>query len=137
MTLAGLALIVVKPVIAGLLLLVSVIVFTTHYRMELDFSKMQYQDFVWILGLRRGESKPFAGIEYLFAKRIKVSQTMSVRVASTTIQKDQFDGYIKFGDDHKVHLLTSDSRNRLLKRLEEIASKLDTKVVDQSQPVTF
>jgi hypothetical protein len=135
--LTGFAIITVKPVVAAILLIISAVILTTHYRMEVNFTKMQYRDCVWLLGIRTGEPKAFAGIEYIFVKRIKVSQTMSMRVVSTTLQKEQFDAYLKFGENDKVHLMTYDNRAKLMKRLKEIATQLNTRVVDQSQPVTF
>lgn len=120
-------------VIAGLImLLVSVIIFTTHYRFAIDFEHKVFHDHVWILGFRSGEKRKFERIEYLFIKTNKVSQTMSLKVASTTITKEVYDGYIKFSEDEKVHLISKDSKKDLIAKLRPISNALNIKVIDYS-----
>lgn len=118
----------------GLLLwLVSLLIFTTHYRLRIDVETKTFHDYLWVLGMKHGEKGKFDAVEYLFIKKAKVSQTMSVKVASTTIEKDVYDGYLKFSDGNKIHLLTKDSKVALQKRLNVIAEKLQTKITDYTE----
>lgn len=120
-------------IIAGLImLLVSVIIFTTHYRFSLDLEHKVFHDHVWILGFRSGEKKKFERIEYLFIKTNTVSQTMNLKAASTTIRKEVYDGYIKFSENEKVHLITKDSKKDLITKLLPISKALNVKVIDYS-----
>jgi hypothetical protein len=129
----GIALVVSgSPVIGVVLLLVGLVLLTTHYRLAINFDKKTYHDYVWILGLKHGEKVKFENIEYLFIKKSRVSQTMSVRVASSTIQKEVYDGYLKFSEKDKIHLLTKDNKNDLIAKLKEISSALKVKIVDYS-----
>jgi hypothetical protein len=129
----GIALVVSgSPVIGAVLLLVGLVLLTTHYRLAINFDKKTYHDYVWILGLKQGEKVRFENIEYLFIKKSRVSQTMSVRVASSTIQKEVYDGYLKFSEKDKIHLLTKDNKNDLIAKLKEISSALKVKIVDYS-----
>jgi hypothetical protein len=99
-----------QPVIGLIILLISLIVFTTHYRLTVNFDTKEYHDYVWILGLKNGVKGRFETIEYLFIKKNKVSQTMNLKSLSSTIRKDVYDGYLKFSDKDKIHLLTNDSK---------------------------
>lgn len=120
-------------VIAGLImLLVSVIIFSTHYRLAIDLEHKVFYDHVWILGFRSGEKKKFERIEYLFIKTNNVSQTMSLKAASTTIRKEVYDGYIKFSENEKVHLITKDNKKALIAKLLPISKALNLKVIDYS-----
>jgi DNA repair protein RadC len=62
---------------------------------------------------------------------------MHLRVASSTIQKEVYDGYLKFSEQEKLHLLTLDNKENLIKKLRVISSQLKASLVDYSngQPV--
>jgi hypothetical protein len=125
----------VNPIIGLILWFISLIIFTTHYRLSIDQDKKVYHDYLWILGFRSGEKGKFNTLEYIFIKKSNVSQTMRMRVASSTIQKEVFDGYLKFSDQHKIHLLTLDSKENLINRLKFMASSLKTRLIDYSEDI--
>ena len=77
---------VLKSLVLGLIiLLVCVVIFTTHYRLRIDYTKKVFFDYVWILGLKNGDHAKFEKIEYLFIKKSRVSQKMHHIAASTTL----------------------------------------------------
>lgn len=129
----GLPVMFVKPIIGMILWFISLIIFTTHYRLRIDPENKVYHDYLWILGFRIGEKGKFNTLDYLFIKKSNVSQTMRLRVASSTIQKEVFDGYLKFSDQHKIHLLTLDSKENLINKLKFIAALLKTRIIDYSE----
>jgi hypothetical protein len=121
----------ITNLIAGLIVLaVCVVIFTTHYRLSVDFENKIFHDYVWILGVKRGEMKRFEEIEYLFIKTSTISQTMNARIASTTIRKEVFDGYLKFSEEDKIHLMTMDDKNDLILKLKVISGKLNSRIID-------
>ncbi|MFM8912708.1 MAG: hypothetical protein ACKOE6_07325 [Flammeovirgaceae bacterium] len=121
-------------IIGGLaVLLVSFTIFTTHYRLTVDLDSKSYYDYLWILGIKTGERGTFENIEYVFIKKSRESQTMNSRASTTTIQKEVFDGYLKFSENAKIHLLTKDRKEDLMVEMKVVASKLGTKVVDFSE----
>lgn len=123
-----------KSMLAGLILFtISVLIFTTHYRLRIDFAKKVYFDYVWFLGLKNGDHGKFDRIEYLFIKKSRVSQKMNHIVISSTIQNEIYDGYLKFSDGEKIHLLTKESKDVLLEKLKMISHKLNTRIVDYSE----
>ena len=123
-----------QSLIAGaVLVLAGVVILTTHYRLSIDFSKKEFHDYLWILGLKYGEKAKFEKIEYLFIKKSNVSQVMRSQVQSTTFRKEVFDGYLKFSEEEKIHLITRGNKNDLIKGLRVIATKLNVKIVDYSE----
>jgi hypothetical protein len=72
----------------------------------------------------------FDQIQYLFIKKTKVSQTLNSRASSNTIQKELYDGYLKFSEDDKLHVITLENKGALVKRLRPIAHLLSIKIVD-------
>lgn len=57
---------------------------------------------------------------------------MSMRIASSTIQKEVYDGYLKFSEKDKIHLLTKDNKNDLIAKLKVMSAALKVKIVDYS-----
>ncbi|MGE0589801.1 MAG: hypothetical protein AB7O48_14585 [Cyclobacteriaceae bacterium] len=57
---------------------------------------------------------------------------MRLKAASTTIRKVVYDGYLKFSETNKIHLLTMDDKSKLIARLKAIYQKLNIRVIDYS-----
>lgn len=131
----GLPLLFTSIVGGVILCLISLVILTTHYRVSVDLDKKNYRDYLWILGLRNGEKGKFSNIEYVFIKKGTVTQTMRLRVASSTIRKEVFDGYLKFSEHDKIHLFTMDRKETLVKKLKTISSGLKVKLIDYSDGV--
>jgi hypothetical protein len=128
---SGLLLVFVNLVIGLILLLSSVIIFTTQYRLAIDFENKVFHDYVRILGLKNGYKEKFQTIEYIFINSGNSSQTMSMgRVASTTIHNKVYNGYLKFSEKNKIHLITKDDKKSLYEALTPIAKKLNVEIID-------
>jgi len=127
----GLAALFANLVLAAVVLLVSTVLLTTHYRLEIDFQKMTFYDYVSFLGfLKSGEREHFDTVHYLFIKTNRVSQTLNSRVSSMTVQKTVFDGYLKFSDEQKIHIDTRDDKDKLLKKMQPISNQLNIRIID-------
>lgn len=129
----GITLTTTNPVSGVVLLSIGVIALTTHYRLMVNFDKKVYHDYLWILGVRIGEKGTFDKIEYLFIKKSKVSQTMNVRVASSTVRKEVYDGFLKFAENNKLHLVTNDSKKKVVDKLRKISVALKVKIIDYTE----
>lgn len=123
------------PVFGAMLVLLGVVILTTHYGLEIDLGNKSYREYLWVLGAKSGEVKRFEQVHYVFIKKVKVSQTMNSRVSSTTIRKDQFDGYIKFSEDDKIHLRSEDKKGDLIKKVKEVSADLGVKIIDYTSGV--
>lgn len=132
LTAVGFMLLFSPKILAGLILLLAgITVLTSHFRLSVDLNKMIYTEYISLLGMKVSkELHRFDEIQYLFVKKSKVSQNMNSRVSTHTIQKEQFNGYLKFSENDKVHLMTYDSKNAIIKRMRPIATLLSTKLID-------
>ncbi len=131
---AGLLVLAIKLYLGLAMLVTGAVLITSRYRLMIDFKNKTYHDYAWILGLKiGGERGVFDQLEYVFIKSSKVSQTMSSRYQSTTVRREVFDAYLRFSENNKLHLLTRDSKEDLLKRTSEIAAKLGVQIVDYTK----
>jgi hypothetical protein len=133
LALIGLPLLFTSIVGAMILLLLSLIIFTTHYRLSIDFDTKTFHDYVWFLGFKNGEKGKFEQVEYVFVKKSAISQKMQLKAANSTIRKEVYDGYLKFSEEEKIHLLTKDNKQDVVKKLREISTMLNVKIIDYSR----
>ncbi|SKC87252.1 hypothetical protein [Ohtaekwangia koreensis] len=128
--------VIFESLIAGLaLLFISFLIFTTHYRLSIDFEAKVFFDYIWILGMKSGSKQTFETIEYLFIKKNKTVQRMNHVVGYSEVRKEKYDGYIKFSETQKIHLLAKDSKEVLLTKLRPISKQLNLKIIDYSTGV--
>ncbi len=114
-------------------LFVSLIIFTTHNRLEVDSKNKVYRHYVWLLGLKRGESEAYENMEYLFIKKAKVQQEVHSRVTSMTLHSEVYEGFLRFSETDKIHLITSSKKAILINKLKIIASQLNVQILDYSE----
>ncbi|HRI69519.1 MAG TPA: hypothetical protein PK156_35050 [Polyangium sp.] len=127
-------LLMVKSIVLGIaILFVAMWIFTTHYRLSVDFDKHEFHDYLWIFGFKRGVKGKFEKMEYIFIKKSRVSQKMNSRASTTIIRTDVYDGFLKFSEKEKIHLMTEDKRETLKRKLDVIARKLKVEIVDYSE----
>jgi hypothetical protein len=124
-------------IVSGVLAVLALLIFTTHYRLSIDVEKKTYHDYLWILGFRKGERGTFESLDCLFVRKSRVSQKMQLRAVSSTVHKEIFDGYLKLSGDRRIHLLTADDKDSVVKFLKSVAARLDVKVMDycSAEPV--
>ena len=103
---------------------IGLVVVSTHYRLSVDNETKTYHDYLWILGIKHGDKGRFNKVEYLFIRKGHITQKMNSRIHSTTIRKQVFDGYLKFSEENKIHLVSMENKNDLTKRLKSIAEQL-------------
>ena len=107
-----------------------IIIWTTHYRVDIDFKVGGIHDYLWILGFRKGTFRYFDTIEFLFISRSKASQGLNLWPQSTTVEEELFDGYIKLSKKHTLHILTKNSKKAALKEIQPLAKKMGLRLVD-------
>jgi hypothetical protein len=115
------------------LLITGIVITSTHYRLRIDFDNKLYRDYVWFLGMSIGPSNRFDQIEYFYIKSGRQSRTMQLRVARTTAHTVVFDGFLKFSEANKVHVVTKESRQSLINKLTPMATALNVRIVDYTQ----
>lgn len=116
-----------------LTLSICAFIFTTHYRFRIDLVKKEFQDYLWILGLRQGATVRYEKMEYFFIKKSNVSQTMGLKAATTTVHKEVFDAYLKFSEKEKVFIVSQNSKEKLLSQLHPMATSLQVQIIDYTE----
>lgn len=123
-----------KSVLGSLaLLFISVVIFTTHYRLSLDFSKKVYREYLWILGMKDGKPHRFDDLAYFFIKKNISSQTMGLKAATTTVVKEVYDAYLKFSNEEKLHITTTNHKHKLIDKLRPISKQLKIEILDYTE----
>jgi hypothetical protein len=128
--LAGLATAAVNIIGGIILLLIGILIITTHYRLTIDFNRHTYHDYLWVLWMRNGDKGNFEQIEYIYITKSRVSQTMASRATQSTFVRDDFNAYLKLSGNVKIHLSSNESKKDLLNTMQDIALKLKCEVVD-------
>lgn len=128
MLITGLSLLFSYVIISILLILLSLIIFTARYRLEINLTDQTYHDYLWIAGIKNGEKGKFASIEHLFLNKNKYRQTVNSRVSSMTKYSTEYNGYIRF-DVSDVHLISSDNKSKVSQKLKKIRKKLSANVI--------
>jgi hypothetical protein len=130
----GILLAFVQPWVGIPMIVASLVVGFTHYRLQVNVTSRQYREYVWFLGFRIGKPVQFENIEYFFIKTSKESQTMnSGRISTMTIRKNVFDGYLRFSEHDKVHIATRDDREAILKKITPMSAALKVPIMDYTQ----
>ncbi len=115
---------------ASIIFLACILIYTTHYRLHIDLDKKVYRDYLWIMGLKDGKLCNFHDLSYFFIKKNKVSQTMGLKAATTTVVKEVYDAYLKFSDEEKIHVLTANHKENIVAKLHPISKTLQIDLVD-------
>lgn len=120
-----------KSILGGsIIFLACVLIYTTHYRLHIDLDKKVYRDYLWIMGLKDGKLRTFHTLSYFFIKKNKVSQTMGLKAATSTVVKEVYDAYLKFSDEEKIHVLTANDKNKIITKLHPVSKTLQIDLVD-------
>lgn len=112
--------------------LISVLVLTTHYGIEIDMPGKFYREYLWILGWKNGIQNRFNQLEYLFINKSHISQKMNSRVSSYTDRRVEFNGYLKLDSDIKIHVANDTSKSKVVSKLSQMADDLKIELTDQT-----
>jgi hypothetical protein len=123
---------VASPVWGVLLALLGIIIITTHYGVEIDANSKSYREYTWFLGLKNGKRETYDSIQYFFLKPGRVSRTYNSRIQSTTIRDIEYNGFLKFSESEKVHIVSDSEKQKALDKILNLALKLNTNVLDYS-----
>lgn len=118
--------------LGGMAILFGYLLFSAHYGFELDFKEKYYKEYISFLGVHFGSEKNYERINYIFINKNKTRQTFSSRVNSTTIITYEYDAYIKFNDDIKVHLKSFGNKNKLIKWFKNNFHDTDIQLLDHT-----
>ena len=115
-----------------LVFLLSLTVITTRYEFEVNKDEHFYREYVRILWLKNGKKKQYSSAEYCFITASKYIQRMQLKAANTDFEGVEYNGYIKFSENEKIHIARRTDKEQLLKPLRKLANYLDLEIVDHS-----
>ncbi|QCK14449.1 hypothetical protein DCC35_06695 [Mangrovivirga cuniculi] len=127
-----LALLKANLVLSLILLLLSAVVLTTKYGFSIDLKNNIYHDYTLVFGFKIGQKHAFEEIDCIF---YKINSTLETRsdystANSSTKRKIDFDAYIRFSDNKKVHLGSYKDEESLIKNIKPYAESLNTKFIN-------
>lgn len=131
--LAGIALLIGKPVVGSMLIAAAGFILTAASGTEIDISKNRYREYTsFYFIFKSGKWKKFDGAEKLFIN----STTKSTKIYtahtshSSVFTGREFNGYLKLNDGTKIHLLTSRKKEKLTATLNRAAAFLQVPLQD-------
>ena len=117
------------PVIGLLFLFVTTVIFSTHHGFEINLEPNYFRDYVWVLGWMDGNKSNFKKVEFLF---IQIGKHAFLTYSLGEKEVPAFEAYFKFEDRNEVHFLTDVNRQRLILKMERLASRLEVPIMDYS-----
>jgi hypothetical protein len=130
--LAGIALLLPQPIYAIPLLLVGAFILTARYRLKINLTNQTYHDHLWIGGFMKGKKGTFKSIECLFLNKRNYRQQINSRISTMTNHGTEYNGYIRF-DTEDVHLLSNDSKAKVVGKLKKISNMLHGNILKSTQ----
>ncbi len=113
-----------------LFLILAVGIPSTHYALEINVTNKTFRHYLWILGYRHGPVQTYELIEYAFIQSARVSRTLYSTASSSKFTSQVYNGYLKFSDGTKIHLMQARDKETIMQKLELIATDLKVEIVD-------
>lgn len=115
-----------------LIIAASFFVLVSHEGTEIDTTNKTFRSYTSFLVFKTGEVEKYSDVEKIFINSGNQSTKMySAHTSlSTTITERIYNAYIKFSNGEKVHLLTSKSKEDVIKKLSSLSEKLKVQIVD-------
>lgn len=121
-----------EPIISIILLVLSIIVFTTVYKVRIDLNEKTCFDYIWFLGFKKGEKFTFDEVTRVNMYKNSVSQRLNSRGSSSTFHYTLYKGVIIFDNNRTVYVGESKDKDKMLDKLQGIAVKLHAEVKEAS-----
>jgi len=127
----GVLLIMYSLYISPLFLIISVFILTGYRGIEFDKERKVYRTYNSFLFMKFGQWTTYHDIENLFINSGISSQKVYTKVTEgITIKNMEYNAYLKFDDESKIHLKSSKNKKRLFKRLDKLSHYLGVDIID-------
>ncbi|MEK6478793.1 hypothetical protein WJR50_14700 [Catalinimonas sp. 4WD22] len=116
------------PFIAFLLLLMGIVIVSTHYRVSIDPEKKEYREYLWILGFRRGNIQPYSRLHDIYIRQ----HTQNIEygfVSRVSGRKKVYSAALELDDDSNVFIGEHANESKLLKKVNKLAQKLQASII--------
>jgi len=120
--------------LALILLSIGILILTGYSGVLINKPEKMYKEYNSFLFIKTGKNINFEAVERLFVNENSISQKTYTAhtLNSSTFKNAIYDGYIKFGDGTKVHLMSKKDKILLMTKLKEIADFLGVAVYDNT-----
>ena len=126
----GLIFMILDVVVALVFLFLTLLVFSTIYKLAIYKDEKIYHDYLWIFGLKKGKKYTFESIDKLVMTKGKYKQRFNSRGSTTVIEYDIYKAYIVFDQDKKILIGESKNAAKVEKQVAKLRDKLGLEVDD-------
>ena len=140
----GLAMLVLLTVAIGLaerygpitflLIPAGLFLFAAHYRLTINLVDQTYHDYLWIVGLKRGDKEKFNRIDGLHLTQNAYRQTISSWASSMTRRGTEYNGFIRL-DEEDVQVINATNKRKVMNKLTSIQRALRGNIVSSTTVV--
>ena len=117
-------------VVSGIFLFLSILVFTTVYKLSIDTKNGFYRKYIWFLGLKKGKKYPFSTINKLILRKRKYEHQLSSKMPNGIVEYEVYKAYIVFDKSNQLLIGESKNRNKIEKRVAKLRDQLSLEVQD-------
>jgi hypothetical protein len=130
----ALALILERTILAIVLMVVSGFVISGYEGTEIDMATNTYREYKSFFFFKSGTMMKYSGIEKIFVNTTKTTQQFyTAHTTKSSIFDDiEFNGFLKFDNGEKIHLLRKRKKSDLINALEKISALLKVPVEDNT-----
>jgi hypothetical protein len=134
LSIISLLLLISYPFFSPLPLILALTIFTGSYGLEFLTEEKRYRTFNSILFIKKGQWKPYSGIEKIYLTTSSRSQKIYTRVTEgPTIRKKYYNAFMKFTDGNKEFLQSKKTKSTLIHNLEKLSEKLELEITDHTE----
>lgn len=131
----GIVALLSSPIVTAILMAVGGAMLTGQAGVEFNNQSKNYREYNSFFFLKKGPKMKYESVEKIFINSKKVSQRMYT--AHTSHSSDfhhmEYNAYLKFSEQHKIHLKSMKDKEALINELNPLAQYLHTKVVDHTE----
>lgn len=111
------------PLLAIFLILLGILILSTHYRLAVDLEQKTYREYLWILGMKQGEVTPFEDLQEIRVRLITQKITYGV-VSRVNGRKQVYTADLILDNQENLYLGEHSNEQKLMKKLDKVKEQL-------------
>ena len=134
LVIGSIALFATNFVMAVILLFVGMLILSSYSGVQINRMKKTYRAYNSFLFIKMGGLNNYEVVEKIYINQNQVSQKIYTAhtTSSQIFNNIKYDGYVKFDDGTKVHLMSKKDKSVLMNRLKEYADFLEVELQDNT-----
>jgi hypothetical protein len=115
-----------------LIIAASFFVLASHEGTEFNIANKTFRSYTSFFFIKTGEFEKYSDVEKIFINSGTQSQKIYTAHTSlsTTVKEKVYNAYIKFSTGEKVHLLTSKSKEDVIKKLTPVTQAFNVEILE-------